>query len=548
MNLPNGVNPHRLFSKHFLERLAAEPESWPEPPGLRAAVEIIQAILRRDLFRLERLNEAQTEEAIIRPVLQALDHVWEVQGASQSGRPDYGFFHDERARAQAVESRETDGFFRTAFAVGEAKEWRRDLDRGSGRNNAAIQLYRYLNETSCQWGILTNGRKWRLYRKGSEHADDYYEIDLVALVHGKPLDQATSDAKFLWYFFARESFLGLPSTSLVDRLYAENVAFFEGIEEDLQDNVYAAAEFLARGLVAFRDNKIEPGDATLSEVKDNTLRLLFRLLFLAYAESRGILDISNPHYRPLSFQRIREEIAERLDAGESMDPDTTQYWHRLKDLFRMVDRGKVVRQFSGGRERIVLLIPEYNGGLFDPARNPFLEQVAIGDLYVANAIDRISRPRRTGMKFLDYYDLGVRQLGSIYEGLLEYQLRSASERLIAVRRQEAEVWRTPQEGEFEQTVPERRLESGDLYFTTDADERKASGSYYTPEHVVNFIVRQSIGPHLNRIRASWRPGNPPVWQQILRLRVLDPAMGSGHFLVGAMEYLSTELVVAAGSL
>ena len=136
----------------------------------------------------------------------------------------------------------------------------------------------------------------------------------------------------------------------------------------------------------------------------------------------------------------------------------------------------------------------------------------------------------------------MRHLGSIYEGILEYDIDVADEPL------------TLEDGEY---VPAEEgeeviVEEGELYLLTDVGERKATGSYYTPEYVVEYIVENTLGPLVEEIRedlvgrSAFDEGGFAVEfaERVFDLKVLDPAMGGGHFLTSAVDYLAREIIDA----
>lgn len=168
-------------------------------------------------------------------------------------------------------------------------------------------------------------------------------------------------------------------------------------------------------------------------------------------------------------------------------------------------------------------IPVYDGGLFDPEAHPWLESHYVADPQLAEALDLLSRaedPDTGALHFVDYGPLDVRHLGSIYEGLLEYRIRVAEADLPPIR-ERGQTVRDP--------VP-----AGEIYLADDAGERKSTGSFYTPDYIVQYIVERTLGPLVEGKSV----------QEILGLRVLDPAMGSGHFLVAATSFLARAAVRA----
>jgi hypothetical protein len=165
-------------------------------------------------------------------------------------------------------------------------------------------------------------------------------------------------------------------------------------------------------------------------VQKVTMLLLYRFLFLLYAEGKGLLDLKNQHYLSYSFYELKNEIKRKQDG-----PLEQRYlgvgnvlWARLKNLFTLINQGSE----SFGIDKNVLNVPAYNGGLFDPQKNPEIEKWIIGDIYLAEAIDLLSRSKADGgrLDFVDYSTLDIRHLGSIYEGLLEYKLKIADVDMI----------------------------------------------------------------------------------------------------------------------
>ncbi|MFO7946363.1 MAG: N-6 DNA methylase, partial [Armatimonadota bacterium] len=245
----------------------------------------------------------------------------------------------------------------------------------------------------------------------------------------------------------------------------------------------------------------------LPDIHDNALVLLYRLLFILYAESADLLPLGNSRYHDrYSLFSIKAETQEHV--GSYTDEDCT-IWPRLTTLFNIVDGG-----------RGALDVHAYNGGLFKPDRHPFLDDHALPDSYIAKIINLLAID--TEGRFADYRDLGVRHLGSIYEGLLEYRVEVAKEPLVAAKDNGSEVWEAA-DGEEAQIAP------GEVYLVTDKGERKATGSYYTPQYIVEYIVENTVGPLVEECDEP---------EDILELNVLDPAMGSGHFLVEVTDFLA----------
>ena len=173
-------------------------------------------------------------------------------------------------------------------------------------------------------------------------------------------------------------------------------------------------------------------------------------------------------------------------------------WDGLKRIWAWIDKGEPA-----------LGIPEYNGGLFDDEKADhldrdltYLREHVVEDAYLTEALVDLThlRTRGGGWRLLDYRDLSVRHLGSLYEGLLEYKLFVAAETLF--ERREGNDLRYLVASEHTKKKTDREIEPGGVYFAQNLLERKVSGTYYTPEYIVDYIVRNTVRTGLERLRAD----------------------------------------------
>jgi type I restriction-modification system DNA methylase subunit len=518
-------NNRSLFSDYYLEELIGEDSHWQSLK--KKAWEYQQRIITILEKALPGLNgdtpEAEVERRLIRPILDILGHVYFVQPAVPSSegvrRPDYAFFPSSEIRQEAEAQKGKLEFFKNALAIGDAKAWDRSLDKrvkGPGdpftNHNPSYQIDFYLRATDSRWGLLTNGGHWRLYHRDlSYRLDVYYEVDLPQIV---TLDE---DA-FLYFlaFFHKETFQpDGTGECFLDRAYRASTDYAAKVSEELKDNVYEALRLLAEGFLAFPGNSLKPQDLDL--IRQNAFILIYRLFFVLYAEAREFLPVTNPTYwGTYSLRALTHEIATKEPFESKLSPTTTMYWSRLRELFRLFDDQKEHQNLAAWK---------------------------IGDRYLAAAIDQLSRARaagRTGRGFVSYRDLSVRELGSIYEGLLEHRPRYATQDMVVVKEDKRERFIPAAELGGRKAI--ETYQTGSVYLETDKGERKATGSYYTPQYIVEYIVRNTVGPLIEQAKAS----SGDVIDSILSLKVLDPAMGSGHFLVEATDYLARALVEALG--
>ncbi|CAN5227266.1 hypothetical protein BH24ACT17_BH24ACT17_07620 [soil metagenome] len=506
---PTG-RPHRnqgLFSDHYLNAtLPARPDWKALADEARPAMEEIAGLL--DSYTPSE-NEAQVEEELVRPVLRLLGHTFEVQPAlatpEGTKRPDYVLYRNAGSVTANKGRTLTDESLKgSAFAVADAKYWERPLDaslKGGSRDafsnkNPSYQVSFYMQHAGTEWGILTNGRLWRLYHRDTAHKlDRFYEVDLPALVESG----SAEDFLYFFAFFRRAAFEDYPLG--VGALLKESTDYARSVGDSLKVQVYAALRHLAQGFLDHPRNGLSSEPATLREIYDSSLIVLYRLLFILYAESRDLLPVheSTDYRDSYSLHAIKRDVGQNLERGRALLPTSATLWPRLVALFGIIAEGSPP-----------LKVATFDGGLFDAERHPFLESHAVGDGHLQRAIDRLAR---VDGQFVDYRDLAERHLGTIYEGLLEYHLEALAER--------KEGW----------TV--------DLL--NDRGERKATGSYYTPDYVVKYIVEATVDPLLREAVEGARSDDERV-EGVLALNVLDPSMGSGHFLVEVTERIARFLV------
>ncbi len=541
----------QLFTEYFLTEGIRETEAW----GVltEEQVETVRATLV-DIYTAFPVggtpNEGQTEQDLIFPILEKLgwDHFLTQQTANVHGRsdvPDMLLFSNEEDKVRANNETQSAHKYRHGLAICENKAWQLPLDRaggpGSGQWGApSTQILRYLTIAEVQssgrilWGMLTNGRHWRLYfQLAHSRSEQFLELDLPSIL-GLPgfesLFLPNEDARQHWLkvfllMFRRDSFipLGVPGETFHALALNEGRLWEERVSKDLSDIVFGKVYPDLIHALARHDPEApaELNDSYLVEVKEAALILLYRLLFVLYAEDRNLLPVRDHRYDDYGMREtVRKPIAVRMDQGDIFSGAATNYYSRMRDLFRIIDRGDA----SIG-------VPPYNGGLFDPERTPLLERTALPDADFAPVIEVISRRAEGAHRhWINYRDLSVQQLGSIYERLLEF---------------------------------EPVIEDGGIRILPNIFARKGSGSYYTPEELVRLIVDRTIGPLVRERRDAFlakvdelAAGSRPETERlselaefdspsaILSLRICDPAMGSGHFLVSLVDYLADNILEA----
>ncbi len=512
-----------MFTKHFLdERL----RRWPEwAAALEAATEArarLISLLSAERDNLPALKEKQLEYRWVQPVLQILGVAFEVGPAlpaiGGTVEPDYALFASPQEMREAEAAGSAGGapaYFDRVRVLGDAKRWGTNFAASSGGRSPIQQIAEYLAYSGVDWGWLTDGRRWRLvHRSQASRWDQYYEVDLPNCLESESLD----DFLYFYLFFSGDALRRhADGRCFLDAARRESREYAEAVGRGLKDSVYEALRRLGCGFLA----RVEPGRPIEAELlRRESLVLLYRLLFLLYAEHRRLLPIEDARYRDgYSFTGLTREIAAHMNGGTAFSSRGSTLWGRLKAIFEIVDHGDPD-----------LGVPAYNGGLFSSEKHPLLARTGPGDADLAAAIDLLARTATESRHFIDYRDLEIRHLGTIYEGLLEYRLEIASTDLavVAAAKGKGERYEPFDPARHSGLPVEMRVAAGDAYLVTDRGERKGTGSFYTPDFVVEHVVAETLGP----LVAGKRPG------EILKLRVLDPAMGSGHFLLEATDYLA----------
>jgi hypothetical protein len=450
-------------------------------------------------------SAGQTRQHWLRPLFEILGYdlstAPEIEAGRQTLRADFAYAVDGKPVA-------------LVYLLG----WDDDPDRSRGRrriDSPHQQMEEMLASSEAKWGLIATGERLRLLRRAvSAGGISYFEVDFESLFDSPdPHHFAT-----FWALFRAEALAPDPENqdrSLLDLVEEGSRQYAMGVGEDLKEAVFEAVRVAAQGFVAESSNPA----AELERIFHDTLVLMYRLLFVLYAESRGLLPLEHPVYRDsYSLEMLRTLVAEpevQFSLGDH------RLWKQLKALFTMIQRGCRAGDF---------VVPAFYGALFDDDGAPTLRDHELSDETVARVIDLLSMTRGrkgVGRQRVSYRELGVEQLGSVYEGLLEYEPRLAAETMLQIK-YKGDTYVIPRREARDEYQVLAEIPKGSFYLAPGAG-RKTTGSYYTQETLVNFLVERTLEPLV-------RDKTP---EEILQIKVLDPAMGSGHFLVGACRYLAT---------
>ena len=370
------------------------------------------------------------------------------------------------------------------------------------RKRSATQLLQeYLNaDEDALWGIVCDGRTLRILRdNASLTRPAWIEVNLEKIFS----EGLFPDFSALWLLLHSTRFGAAqtsPSDCPLEHWKERSRLNGAAAKDNLRLGVEAALIELGRGFIQHPANtelrdQFQTGNLKRQEYYEELLRLIYRLIFLFAAEDRNLLHVPassetarKAYIGGYSLHRLRERSVRNASLDKNIDA-----WEGTKSLFNAL---------ADGQSALGLVAL---GGLFEPQKLSNLTPLKIENKKFLKAVWHLSwfRPEGQAMTKVNWRDMETEELGSVYESLLEL-------------------------------TPELDLDARDFTFAegdaTKGNARKVSGSYYTPDSLVKLLLDTTLDPVLDAAEA--RNPNDPV-SEILKLSIIDPACGSGHFLLGA---------------
>ncbi len=407
-----------------------------------------------------------------------------------------------------------------------------------------------------QWVLLAEAQRWAEGRYlavdllvVTERRDDKRggELDRAAAILGSQALAPDADGNIWW-------------TGVLD----DSIKHTVGVSKDLREGIRLSIEIIANDVVARRrDRGLPLEEINPQHLAKHSLRCLYRILFLLYAEASPemrVLPSGAPEFgEGYGLDRLRE-----LTLTELVSPTAksgTHLYESLATLFRLIDRGHHPRTPEGGDgtddPAPGLEFNALRADLFAPAATALIDQVGLSNEATQRVLQHLllskeSKGRKGSDRgFISYAELGINQLGAVYEGLMSYTGFFADEDLYEVAKNgdpEKGSWVVPvtradhlSKSDFVTTVDEATGESvpvlhprGTFVFRLAGRERQQSASYYTPEVLTKFVVSQALEELLDQNDERTTP------EQILGLTICEPALGSGAFAIEAVRQLAAE--------
>jgi len=359
----------------------------------------------------------------------------------------------------------------------------------------------YLNRSESLWGVVTNGRAVRLLRdNASVRRQAYVEFDLDRMME----EENFADFQAMFRLLHRSRLPAAPADSagcLLEQYYQTSIEEGGRVRDRLRDGVERCLLELANGFLGHPANgplldDVRAGAFTAEEMYRELLRLVYRLLFLLVSEERGLISADALYLEHYGVSRLRAACERR--SAHTDDCDIWLSLCALRGVFASPDLAEALR------------VAPLNGELFEELR---LDSCRIANRCLLQAFWHLAffeDEQSRSLRRVNYQALDVEELGSVYESLLELR----------------PVFR------LEENPPRFKFAYG--------QERKSTGSYYTPPELVAELVRSALEPV---IRERLKPCRTPEEKEkaLLSLRVCDPASGSGHFLLAAARRIGREL-------
>jgi len=411
----------------------------------------------------------------------------------------------------------------------------------------------FLNQSDDDlWALVTNGVKLRVLRDFyHEVTKGYVEFDLRQMFQDRNLD----DFRALYHLAHRSRFLPGEDddAELLEQIFDRSKEMGVSVGKDLRQNVRKAIEILANGFLKGED--LEPYKQSLDQCETlykEVLTVIYRILFLLYAEQRGMIPSDElaadakgdqnrieVYLKEYSLKALRN----RAESTRTGDDRNVDLWLGLKQTFRML---------RGGREEMGIY--SYNGELFSDEKTDLIDDYSCKNKHLLEAIRYLTLIERDGIKQrINFARIGVEEIGAIYENLLDYQPRVMDER--------------------EELDEGPVLPANKFVLDPRGTERKGSGSYYTHPNLVDQLIETALKPVVedrlnqpsksrtstgdspnttptantptNRTPTVREGANTMSRQQkidaLLDINVCDPACGSGAFLIKANNYLARVL-------
>ncbi|WP_210366309.1 class I SAM-dependent DNA methyltransferase [Borreliella garinii] len=484
--------------------------------------------------KLSSIDDNSTEaniESLLRSIFEELNYSVEQQKVGQiegvESRVDILLFENDKDRVdfnnklEEAKKNNEPILAEDILLIAEVKRPSFSFNTKNKVKDAEDQLYRYLNQYQKHYGILSNGKIWRLYDKSKVLYGEkrYIEFDFSKIEKKEEYKEQEWFILFI-YLIRKERYL---KTSNVIEIEKEQISKEkEIIQKTLREILYERPDdsivFKIAKNIYDKEFKVSNKEITqhiLASILEESIIFILRIFFIAYIEDneifKKILEENKLYRSSISFRYFFYDENTKKKLG----------YKKIITIFNLLDKGSDAIKF-----------PIFNGGLFAEDKVKYLNNeslLSISELEeILVKILFFEEKNIKDKKFVEYSKLDPKSFGELYETLLEYDLRIADTTVHRIVEDGFYLIRTEEELENKKVNKVATYYKGNIYLTSRSLDRKKSGAYYTPDDLTDFMVISSIEEQLKT-------------RSPLDIKIIDNSCGSGHFLISCLDYLTEKV-------
>lgn len=497
-------------------------------------------------------------------------------GKKQVYRPDLVFYDHPEHKAFTQKEKDADAKLREARdkntgakLVIEAKYWNRLSQRNEKSKSSSdtsdsasglgpeLQTLKYMDIFDHEFGVLTDGKVWFLFHKelsqGVECRSFKFDLgklkELVSVIDRSSNEQKYREyAKYFYYFFSKESLVfsrdgKSKKTPLLLELLTYSKTYAHTIESDLRERFILTMSIACNSISKEAQNNNET--ISLETLRNVAESHIFNILFIRSCEVKGVLPIKSPNYVKISLHEVIESLTEmnydpskpidgflrdfrfgKTFGGKDFSMEGYDIFNRIINLYDVIHDGTDVKKDFGfeieGFKESIFTKEEWRFAKKYKIPNKDMIEILFNLTFIKSEF-----PRDRKYQQIPYSYFSARQLGSIYESFLEYELKEASEEMMFIDGD----WVSKKGAKQDKVLSfgkAGKISKKDLFFTKESDKRSDTGSFYTPDHVVKMMINDALKERIKELGPK----------ELLNIKVIDPAMGSGHFLSGVLNFLT----------
>ncbi len=488
-------------------------------------------LIKNKVFSIDDNSTEANIESLLKYIFEELNYSVEQQKAGQiegvESRVDILLFENDKDKASfnnklkdAKKNNEPIPI-EDILIIAEVKRPTFSFDAKDKLKESEDQLYKYLNQYQKHYGILSNGKVWRLYDKSKVLYGEkrYIEFNFSKIEEKEEYKEQEWFVLFI-YLIRKERYL---KTSNVIEVEKEQIAKEkEIIQKTLKEILYERPDdsivFKIAKNIYDKEFKLSGKEITkhiLASILEESIIFILRIFFIAYIEDNDIFKKilqENKLYRSsISFRNFFYDENTKKKLG----------YKKIITIFNLLDKGSDAIKF-----------PIFNGGLFSEDKVKYLNNeglLSISEIEeILVKILFFEEKNIKDEKFVKYSRLDPKSFGELYETLLEYDLRIADTTVHRIVEDGAYLIRTEEELKNKKANKIATYLKGNIYLTSRSLDRKKSGAYYTPDDLTDFMVTSAIEEQLKT-------------KSPLDIKIIDNSCGSGHFLISCLDYLTEKV-------